>query len=108
VGLPPNVPRSSSPFRREHFFPYRDTLALSEHPYGTALLFFPAFAAGLPHLTVHGLAMLFGFAFSGCGAFRLARTLTGSTPAAWVAGVAFAFVPYRFHHIPHLPYVSAS
>jgi hypothetical protein len=48
VGLPPNVPRSSSPFRREHFFPYRDTLALSEHPYGTALLFFPAFAAGLP------------------------------------------------------------
>jgi hypothetical protein len=51
--------------------------------------------------------MLFGFAFSGFGAFRLARTLTGSTPAAWVAGVAFAFVPYRFHHIPHLPYVSA-
>jgi hypothetical protein len=51
--------------------------------------------------------MLFGFAFSGFGAFRLARTLTGSTPAAWVTGVTFAFVPYRFHHIPHLPYVSA-
>ena len=89
------------------FFPYRYTLALSEHQYGTALLFFPAFAAGLPPLTVHGLAMLFGFAFSGFGAFRLARTLTGSTSAAWVAGIAFAFVPYRFHHIPHLPYVSA-
>src|ERR1039458_9712729 len=39
--------------------------------------------------------------------FRLARTRTGSTSAAWVAGIAFAFVPYRFHHIPHLPYVSA-
>ncbi len=89
------------------FFPYRYTLALSEHQWGIALLFFPAFAAGLPPLTVHGLAMLFGFAFSGFGAFRLARTLTGSTPAAWVAGVAFAFVPYRFHHIPHLSYVFA-
>ncbi len=89
------------------FFPYRYTLALSEHQWGIALLFFPAFAAGLPPLTVHGLAMLFGFAFSGFGAFRLARTLTSSTPAAWVAGVAFAFVPYRFHHIPHLSYVFA-
>jgi len=91
-------------FDSNNFFPYRYTLALSEHQWGIALLFFPAFAAGLPPLTVHGLAMLFGFAFSGYGAFRLARTLTGSTPGAWVAGVAFAFVPYRFHHINHLPY----
>jgi hypothetical protein len=89
------------------FFPYRYTLAFSEHQWGIALLFFPAFAAGLPPLTVHGLAMLFGFALCGFGAFRLARTLTGSTTAAWIAGVAFAFVPYRFHHIPHLPYVFA-
>jgi len=51
--------------------------------------------------------MLFGFAFSGFGAFRLARTLTGRAPAAWVAGIAFAFVPYRFHHIPHLSFVFA-
>ncbi len=89
------------------FFPYRDTLAFSENQYGTALLFFPAFAAGLRPLTVHGLAMLFSFAFSGYGAFRLARTLTGSALAGWVAGIAFAFVPYRFHHLPHLPYVAA-
>ncbi len=94
-------------FDSNNFFPYRYTLALSEHLWGIALLFFPAFAAGLPPLTVHGLAMLFGFAFSGYGAFRLARTLTGSTAAAWVSGIAFAFVPYRFHHIPHLPYVFA-
>ena len=94
-------------FDSNNFFPYRYTLALSEHLWGIALLFFPAFAAGLPPLTVHGLAMLFGFAFSGYGAFRLARTLTGSTAAAWVSGVAFAFVPYRFHHINHLPYVFA-
>ena len=95
-------------FDSNNFFPYRYTLALSEDEWGIALLCFPAFAAGLPPLTVHGIAMLFGFAFSGWGAFRLARTLTGSTVAAWVAGVAFAFVPYRFHHINHLPYVFAA
>ncbi|HSB62575.1 MAG TPA: hypothetical protein VLJ18_00355 [Thermoanaerobaculia bacterium] len=94
-------------FDSNNFYPYRYTLALSEHQWGIALLFFPAFAAGLAPLTVHGLAMLFGFAFSGYGAFRLARTLTGSTAAGWVAGVAFAFVPYRFHHIVHLSYVFA-
>lgn len=89
------------------FFPYRDTLAFSEHLFGIALLLIPAFTAGLPPLTVHGLAMLLAFALSGYGAFRFARTLTGSTLAGWVAGVAFAFVPYRFHHLPHLPYVFA-
>jgi hypothetical protein len=94
-------------FDSNNFFPYRYTLALSEHLWGIALLFFPAFAAGLPPLTVHGLAMLFGFALCGFGAFRLARTLTGSTAGAWVAGVAFAFVPYRFHQLVHLPYVFA-
>jgi len=94
-------------FDSNNFFPYRYTLALSEHEWGIALLFFPAFAAGFPPLTVHGLAMLFGIASSGYGAFRLARTLTGSTAAAWVGGVAFAFVPYRFHHLNHLPYVFA-
>ncbi len=89
------------------FYPYRDTLALSDHQWGTAILFLPASLAGLPPLTVHGLAMLFAFAFSGYGAFCLARTLSGSALAGWVAGVAFAFVPYRFHHIPHLHIVMA-
>ena len=78
------------------FFPYKLSLAFSEHNYGLALPLFPLFALGLRPLTAQGILTLLGFAFSGYGAFRLGRTLTGSTGAAWVAGVAFAFVPYRF------------
>ena len=89
------------------FYPYRDTLAFSEHDYGIALLFFPLFAAGVAPLTVHSLATMAAFAFSAYGAFRLTRTLTGSTSAAWIAGIAFGFVPYRFHRMPHLHYVFA-
>jgi hypothetical protein len=89
------------------FYPYRDTLAFSEHDYGIALLFFPLFALGVPPLTVHSLATLLAFVLSGYGAFRLARTLTGSYGAAWVAGVAFAFIPYRFQRLPHLHYIFA-
>ena len=86
-------------------FPMKYSLAFSEHNYGIALPFFPLFAFGVRPLTVHGLATLLGFAFSGYGAFRLGRTLTGSTGAAWVTGIAFAFVPYRFGQMPHLPYL---
>jgi hypothetical protein len=89
------------------FYPYRYTLAFAENCYGIALLFFPAFAAGLRPLTVHGLSILLGFTLSGYGAFRLTRTLTDSTGAGWVAGIAFAFVPYRFHHLTHFVYVFA-
>ena len=89
------------------FFPYRLSLAFSEHNYGLALPLFPLFALGLRPLTAQGILTLLGFAFSGYGAFRLGRTLTGSTGAAWVAGIAFAFVPYRFGQLPHVNYLFA-
>jgi hypothetical protein len=90
------------------FYPYRYTLAFSENDYGLALPFFPLFALGLRPLTVHAVATFLGFAFCGYGAFRLARTLTGSEGAAWVAGFVFAFIPFRFHLLAHLHYLFAA
>jgi hypothetical protein len=92
-------------FHANTFFPLRYTLAFSEHCWGLALPLFPLFALGLRPLTVHAVAMFFGFALSGYGAFRLARTLTGSHGVAWVAGIAFAFVPFRFHLMSQLVYL---
>lgn len=92
-------------FHANSFYPARYTLAFSEHCYGIALLFFPLFALGLRPLTVHAIAVFAGFVLCGYGAFRLARTLIGSTGPAWVAGIAFAFVPYRFQLMQQLPYL---
>ena len=92
-------------FHSNTFYPLQYTLAFSEHCYGVALPFFPLFALGVRPLTVHAVAMFLGFALSGYGAFRLARTLTGSDGVAWVAGIAFAFVPYRFHLMSQLVYL---
>jgi hypothetical protein len=89
------------------FFPHRQTLAFSENDYGIALPLFPLHALSLPPLTVHGIAVLLGFALSGYGAFRLARTLTGSPAPAALAGLAFAFVPYRFAQLNHVHYLSS-
>jgi hypothetical protein len=91
-------------FHSNTFYPLKYTLAFSEHCYGLALPFFPLFALGLRPLTIHAVAMFLGFALSGYGAYRLARTLTGSEGVAWVAGIAFAFVPYRFHVMSQLVY----
>jgi hypothetical protein len=89
------------------FYPYRYTLAFSENDYGIALLFFPLFGLGLRPLTVSAIATFLGFVFSGYGSFRLTRTLTGSKASAWLAGIIFAFIPYRFHLLSHLHYLFA-
>ncbi|HEY3582268.1 MAG TPA: hypothetical protein VGK82_17060 [Pyrinomonadaceae bacterium] len=87
------------------FYPLKYSLAFSEHSYGLALLFFPLYALGLRPLTVQTIALFFGFAVSGYGAFRLGRTLTGSTAVGWVSGIIFAFVPYRFNMMSQVVYV---
>lgn len=94
-------------FHGNILYPYKYSLAFSEHHYGIAVFFFPLFALGVKPLTIHGIATLMGFAFSGYGAYRLVRTLTGSNAAAWISGIAFAFVPYRFGQLAHLDYLSA-
>jgi hypothetical protein len=92
-------------FQAPILFPYHYTLAFSEHNYGISLLMFPLFALGMRPLTVQGVAELLGFILSGYGAFRLARTLSGSNGAAWVAGIVFGFGLYRFHQLGHLNYM---
>ncbi|HYO63520.1 MAG TPA: hypothetical protein VER08_07685, partial [Pyrinomonadaceae bacterium] len=94
-------------FHANIFYPHPYSLAFSEHDYGIALLFFPLFALGLRPLTVHSFATFCGFAFCAYSAFRLTRTLTGSGAAGFVAGVFFAFVPYRFNLLEHLHYLFA-
>lgn len=92
-------------FHANVFYPLKYTLAFSEHSYGIALLFFPLYFIGLTPLTVQTVALFLGFAVSGYGAFRLGRTLTGSTPVAWVTGIIFAFVPYRFNTMSQVAYL---
>jgi len=88
-------------------YPARHTLAFSEHLYGIALLLFPLRAAGAGALTAHNVALLLGFAFSGFAAFLLGRMISGSAAAGIAAGVFYAFVPFRFTHLPHLQHVFA-
>ena len=94
-------------FHATIFYPYRYTLAFGEFDYGVSLIFFPLFALGIRPLTVYSVAAFLSFPFTGYGAFRLGRTLSGSTAIGWITGLVLAFVPFRFHHLAHLHLIFA-
>jgi hypothetical protein len=92
-------------FQANAFFPAKDSLALSEHSYGIALPLLVLFRFGVAPLTVFNLAMLLGFASCGYFMYLLALWVTGSPHAAIAAGIIYAFIGIRFHHLPHVQYV---
>jgi hypothetical protein len=84
------------------FYPERRTLAYSDALLLPGVLAAPLHWAGVPPLVVHNVVFLSGFIVSGAGMALLVRTLTGSTGAGLLAGIIFAFLPYRIDHFPHL------
>ncbi|RLC75624.1 MAG: hypothetical protein DRI81_11700 [Chloroflexi bacterium] len=53
------------------------------------------------HFAAYNLAILLTYAVSGFGMYLLANHLTGCRPAAFVAGVVFAFPPYHLFQSSH-------
>jgi hypothetical protein len=84
------------------FYPERRTLAFTESLLLPGMLTAPLHWMGMAPLLVYNLVLLSGFAVSGAGTALLVRSLTGNTAAALLAGIVFAFLPYRIDHIPHL------
>jgi hypothetical protein len=89
------------------FYPYSGTLAYSETllgivPFSTPIIWL----TGNPLLTVN-LLCFFSFVLSGWGAYALVYRFTHEGWAGLVAGVVFAFAPYRFAQISRLQLVTA-
>ena len=84
------------------FYPEPRTLTYSDAMIVEGLVGAPLFATGLPPVLIHNLLLLGAIVASAVGVYVLARHLTGSPGAGLVAGVIFAFVPYRFEHYMHM------
>jgi len=97
-----SVPLTEQWWNAPFFYPAPGVLAFSEHLLGLAPISFPLIA--LTHLPLLGynVTLIGTFVFSGLGAHFLGYTLTRRHDAAFVAGVAFAFAPYRLAQIPHI------
>src|SRR4051794_25329990 len=84
------------------FYPERRTLAFSETLIVPAAVAAPLHWIGVGPLLVYNIVFLSGFIVSGAGTALLVRSLTGNAAAGAIAGLVFAFLPYRIDHYPHL------
>src|SRR5262245_8439835 len=88
------------------FVPEPRTLLYSETLLGYAPIFAPILWLGGTPALANNAVLLFSFMASGIAMYFLARHLTGRYWPAIAAGIAYAFVPYRFVHIPQIQLVA--
>jgi F5/8 type C domain-containing protein len=88
------------------FFPATDVMALSELLVG--LLPITIVVQWLTHnpVAAYNVAFLLSFPLCGLAGYALAWELTGRRDASLLAGLAFAFAPYRMGQLAHLQVLS--
>jgi hypothetical protein len=83
------------------FYPERFTLAYSDSMLLPAVTAAPFLWLGVHTVVVYNAFLLMTFVLAGVSMYLLVRALTAQASAAFVAGVAFAFYPFRFDHYSH-------
>ncbi len=89
------------------FHPEPLSLALSEHLFGQTLQILPVYWLTGNIILCYNLLFVSTFALSGLGTYLLVRDLTGSSRAAFIAGLIYGFLPYRIASVPHLQVMSS-
>ncbi|HXE80492.1 MAG TPA: hypothetical protein VNK41_07055 [Vicinamibacterales bacterium] len=84
------------------FHPRRWTLAYSESNLGAGILAIPVYWATRNPYAAHNFVTLLSFVLSGTAMYYLVRRVANDRRAAVISGIAFAFTPYVFSHLPHI------
>jgi hypothetical protein len=101
------VPLTAHWWNAPIFYPATGTLAFSEHLLGQAPIAAPLIKLTGNPLFGYNVTLIATYVFSALGAHFLAYTLTRRHDAAFVAGVAYAFAPYKLAQVPHIQVLSA-
>jgi hypothetical protein len=88
------------------YHPHPRSLTFTEPLLPQAVQAAPVLLLGGSGLLAHNLVALLSFPLAGLGAWLLARELGASALPAAVAGLVYAFVPYRFQHLVHVQALS--
>ena len=84
------------------FHPAEAALTYSDHLLLQSLVMTPLYAVTGNVVLCYNVLLLLSIAASGLAMHLLVRSVTGSTAAAFVAGLAWACWPYRTAHLLHL------
>jgi hypothetical protein len=95
-------------FAANMFYPFAQTLAYTDANVPGALIAAPLRAlTGDPVLT-NSLLVLATFVMAAAGVYALVVYLTENRGAAFIAGLAYAFLPYRMVHLWHLNWLEGA
>ena len=89
-------------FNANIFHPAENTLAYSDHFLLQAFALAPLYAVTGNAVLCYNMLVILSIALSGLAMHALARAVTGSTAAAFIAGLAWACWPYRTAHLLHI------
>jgi hypothetical protein len=89
------------------FYPHPLALAYSEHLTSQALTIVPIYALTGNPILCYNLVFLSTFVLSALGMYLFVREMTASRSAAFAAGVAYGFAPYRFGTLAHVQVLSS-
>jgi len=101
------VPLTAAWWNAPAFYPASGVLAFSENLLSLMPIAAPAIWIGASPILAYNVTFLLSYLFCALGAYWLAFVLTRSHAASFVAGIAFAFAPYRLSHTQHLQLLSA-
>ena len=102
-----DLSRLAAFFDANVFHPAPRALAYSEHLIPQAIQILPVYLITGNPILCYNLLFLSTFVLSGLGMYLLVRELTGSPAAAFVAGLVFAFAPYRVPQSSHVQVLSS-
>lgn len=101
------VPLTAKWWNAPQFHPLEGATAYTEHLLGLAPITSPIIWISGDHLLAYNVAYFLSFVLCGLSAHYLAYVITRRHDVALVAGLAFAFAPYRMSHLAHIQVLSA-
>lgn len=90
------------------FYPFAQTLAYTDANVPGALIAAPLRLMTQDPVLTNTLLVLASFVFAGMGVCALILWITGNRAAALIAGIAYAFLPYRMVHLWHLNWLEGA
>ena len=97
-----HLPLSTEWWNFPSFAPLSGVTAFTEHLLAAYPVSAPIIWLTGNAVLAHNAVLLLTFPLNGLAAYLLAREVTGSSLAAFIGGLAFAFAPYHSTHLSHI------
>jgi hypothetical protein len=101
------MPLTTAWWNGAQFFPVGGATAFTEHLLGLSVLTTPVILVSGNPLLAYNVAFMASFVLCGLSAYFLTFCIARRHDAAFVAGLAFAFAPYRMAQLAHVQVLSA-